>query len=92
MLLKDFGDDVTLANLLRVSFNNSFKDVFPQLPVIAMIFEDEFVLIISEVFVKKFKVFFTLICLLLFFDLLILFTIAKHAPLLKASFTNLFPS
>ena len=36
-------------------------------------------------------VFFTLICLDTFLNLLNLLTIAKDAPLLKASFTNKFP-
>ena len=57
-----------------------------------MIFEEKFLLTISEVFVKNFNVSSTLIFLLFFFDLIILLTIAKLAPLEKASFTNLLPS
>ena len=56
----DIGD-MHLIHLLRVFFNISFNEVFPQLPVIAIILEEEFCRIISEVFVKKFKLFFTLI-------------------------------
>ena len=45
----------------------------------------------EDIFVKNFKVFFTLICLEGFLNLFTLLTIAKDAPLLKASFTNKFP-
>ena len=41
--------------------------------------------------VKNFKVFFILICLEIFFNLFILLTTAKDAPLIKASFINKFP-
>ena len=61
LLLKDFGEDDVVPNSLRVFFNISFKEVFPQLPVIAIIFGEEFCRIISEIFVKKFKLFFTFI-------------------------------
>ena len=81
-----------MPKLFRVIFNSSFKEVFPQLPVIAITLEEEFVLIILDILVNKSKEFFTFICLLKFFLLLILFTIAKDAPLFKASFTNLLPS
>ncbi len=92
MLLKDLGEELTFPNLLKVFVKSSFREVFPQLPVIAIILDKEFCLIISEVFVRKASVFSTFICLFLFLDLSILFTTAKDAPLLKASPINLFPS
>ena len=64
---------------------NSFKDVFPQLPVIAIILANEFSLTLLEVFVKKLKVLLTLICLDFFSDLLILFTIYVIFQLDKAT-------
>ena len=87
-MLKDLGENDVLENLFKVLLISSFKDVFPQLPVIAIIFPNEFFLTIAEVFVKKFKLLATLICFELFIDLLILFTIANEAPFLKASFTS----
>ena len=44
-----------MPKLFRVIFNSSFKEVFPQLPVIAIIFEEEFVLIILDILVNKSK-------------------------------------
>ena len=85
LLLNDFGEYVTLQIFLRVLPINSFKEVLPQLPVIAMILLDVFSLIIEEALVKNFREFFTLICLGLLLNLL---TTAKDAPLLKASFVN----
>jgi len=80
-----------LLIFLRVFPINSFNEVFPQLPVIAIILLKEFSRIIEDVSVKNFKVFPTLICLEIFFGLFSLLTIAKDAPLLKASLTNKFP-
>ena len=60
---------------------SSFKEVFPQLPVIAIILLKEFSLRIAEASVKYFKVFLTLICLDIFFCLSNLLTIANDAPL-----------
>ena len=76
---------------LRVLAINSFNEVFPQLPVIAIILLEEFSLKIKDAFVKNFRVSFTLICLEIFSNLSILLTIAKEAPLLNASFINKFP-
>ena len=87
-LLNDFIEKVVLLIFLSVFPTNSFKEVFPQLPVIAMILLVLLSLNNEEAFVKNFKVFFTLICLGVFFKLS---TIAKDAPLLKASCTNKFP-
>jgi len=70
---------------------NSFNEVFPQLPVIAMILLSEFSLTTEDVSVKNFKLSFTLICLEKFFNLSMVLTTAKEAPLLNASFTNKFP-
>ena len=78
-----------LLIFLRVFPTNSFKEVFPQLPVIAIILLDVFSLNNEEDFVKNLKVSFTLICFGFFLNLL---TTAKDAPLLKASFTNKLPS
>ena len=64
----------------------------PQLPVIAIIFDNELSLIFSEIFVKDFKLSLTNNCLDKFADLLILLTTAKDAPLLKDSFIKVFPS
>ena len=86
MLLNDLDEYVARQNLLRVPPISSFKDVFPQLPVIAIILPNEFSLTILEVFVKKFRVLLTLICLDFFSDLLILFTIANDDFFLKAYF------
>ena len=61
LLLNDFGEDEVAPNLLSVFFKISFKEVFPQLPVIAIIFGEEFCRIISAIFVKKFKLFLTFI-------------------------------
>ena len=70
----------------------SFRVVFPQLPVIAIIFAFEFCRKILEQLVKKLSGFLTLNC----FDngsfLLILLTIDKEDFFLIASDTNLFPS
>jgi len=65
--------------------NSSFKEVFPQLPVIAIILPLKFSLTIFEDLVKNSNVLETLICLFFLFRFLILFTIARDAPFLKAS-------
>ena len=85
-MLYDFGEYVARQTLLRVFPINSFKEVFPQLPVIAIILPDEFSLTLIEVFVRKFKLLGTLICFDIFSDFLNLFITAKDAPLSKASF------
>ena len=41
-MLKDLGENDVLENLFKVLLISSFKDVFPQLPVIAIIFPNEF--------------------------------------------------
>ena len=56
---------LTFENLFKQHPNNSFKVVFPQLPVIAIIFVFMLRLKIFEVPVKKSRVFLTLICLLI---------------------------
>jgi len=58
----------------------------------AIILPGELSLTIEEHFVKKFKLFLTIICLDFFSNLLILFTTANDEPFLKASFKNKFPS
>ena len=91
LLLKDLGEKVVLDIFFNVSPIISFKVVFPQLPVIDIIFAFVLFLKIDEHLVKKLRVLFTLIC----FDdelfLFILFTIAKLDFFLNASETNLFP-
>ena len=47
---------------------NSLSEVFPQLPVIDIILLDRFSLRIDEASVKNFKVSFTTITFLIFFD------------------------
>ena len=64
----------------------------PQLPVIAIIFVSILFLKVFEISVKNFKVFFTLICRLLFNLFWILFTTANDAFLLNACETYLLPS
>ena len=85
LLLKDFGEKVAELNLFKVSLNNSFNEVFPQLPVIATIFPLKFCLTLFDDLVKNFSVFGTLTCLFFLTEFLILFTNATDAPLLKAS-------
>ena len=85
MLLNDFGEKVAELYLFIVFPNNSFREVLPQLPVIAMILPSKFSLTIFEDLVKNSSVSETLICLFFLFEFLILFTIAIEAPFLKAS-------
>ena len=92
MLLYDFGDVLALDIFFNELPNNSFKVVFPQLPVIAMIFVFIFCLYILELFVKNFKESLTLIWRLILLFLSILLTTAIDTFLLKASLINLFPS
>ena len=87
MLLKDFGEKVAELYWFIVFPNNSFREVLPQLPVIAMILPSKFSLTIFEDLVKNSSVSETLICLFFLFEFLILFTIAIEAPFLKASST-----
>ena len=91
MLLKDFGEHVTLLIFFKHLVINSFNEVFPQLPVIAIILPKLFSLKIEDDFVKNFKVSSTLNCLEILFNLFILLTIASDAPFLKASLTKRFP-
>ena len=79
------------AILFKQNDSKSFKEVFPELPVIDINFALETFLTSLDAFVKIFNVFF----ILTFFDLLNvpnLFTIAKEAPFLIASFAKLLPS
>ena len=75
-----------LGSSAGMGIEKSFKEVFPQLPVIAIILPDEFSLTLLEVFVKKLRLLGTLICFDIFSDFLTLFITAKDAPLSKASF------
>ena len=82
--MKDLVDFVVGANLFKQNDRRSFKEVFPELPVIDIIFALEIFRTSLDAFVKTLKVLFILI----FFDLLNfpnLFTIAKEAPFLIAS-------
>ena len=70
--------------MFKENDNNSFNEVFPELPVIEINFAFEIFLTSLDALVKTLNVFFIFI----FFDLFIypdLFTIAKEAPLLIAS-------
>ena len=87
LLLKDFGEKVAELYWFIVFPNNSFREVLPQLPVIAMILPSKFSLTIFEDLVKNSSVSKTLICLFFLFNLLILLTTAIEAPFLKASST-----
>ena len=72
------------ANLFKQNDSKSFKEVFPELPVIDINFALEIFRTSLDAFVKTLKVLFVLT----FFDLLNfpdLFTIAKEAPFLIAS-------
>ena len=72
--------------------NNSFNVVFPQLPVIAIIFVFIFSLYNSELFVKNFRGSLILIWREIFIFFSILLTTAIDAFFLKASLINLLPS
>ena len=85
-MLCDLEEYVTRQTLLRAFPINSFKEVFPQLPVIAKILPDEYSHTILQDYDKKFKLLGTLICFDIFSDFLTLFITAKDAPLSKASF------
>ena len=61
LLLYDFGEIPTLEILLNTLPNNSLSVVFPQLPVIAIIFVSTPFLKTFETSVKNFNVFLTLI-------------------------------
>ena len=72
------------ANLFKQNESKSFKEVFPELPVMDINFALEIFRTSLDAFVKTLKVLFVFI----FFDLLNfpnLFTIAKEAPFLIAS-------
>ncbi len=74
------------ANLFKQNESKSFKEVFPELPVMDINFALEIFRTSLDAFVKTLKVLFVFI----FFDLLNfpnLFTIAKEAPFLIASST-----
>ena len=91
-MLYDLGEIPTFETCFNEFPNNSFKVVFPQLPVIAIIFVFKFCLYIFELFVKNSKVSLTLTWYFLLLFLLIIFTIAIDAFFLKASLINLLPS
>ena len=78
------GEIPTFDIFLNELPNNSFKVVFPQLPVIAIIFVSIFCLTILELSVRNFKESLTLICRPILLFLFILFTIANDAFFLKA--------
>ena len=83
LLLYDFGEMLTLDILLNEFPNNSLRVVFPELPVIAIIFVSIFFLNILELSVKNFRESFILTCREILF-LLGLFTIANDAFFFKA--------
>ena len=92
MLLNDFGEYVVFEIFERVRPIISFKVVFPQLPVIEIIFASIFSLNSEEHLLKKSRVLSTLICLESEYFLFNRFTIAKLDFFLKTSDKNLFPS
>jgi len=55
LLLYDFGEILTFEIFLNEFPNNSLRVVFPQLPVIAIMFVFIFFLKIFELFVKNFN-------------------------------------
>ena len=61
LLLYDFGEILTLEIFPNTLPNNSLRVVFPQLPVIAIIFVSIFCLNIFEISVINFNVFLTFI-------------------------------
>mgnify|MGYP003316515803 CR=1 FL=1 len=84
MLLKELFDFVVGANLFKQNANKSFKDVFPELPVIEINFAFEIFLTSLDALIKTLSVLFILIFFNLF-NFPNLFTIAKEAPFLIAS-------
>ena len=88
-MLNDFGEYVVLQILFKDFPINSLSEVFPLLPVIAIILLSLFSLKIEDASVKNFKVSLVLICFLSFLNLSVT---ASEAPFLKASLINKFPS
>ena len=78
--------------MLSVLARSSFNEVFPQLPVIAITFAFEAILILVEILVKDFKLSLTNNCFDLLANRSILFTTANEAPFLNDSLTKRFPS
>ena len=66
-LLNDFGEEYVFPYSFRRSLNKFLRDVFPALPVIAMIFAIEFSLFSLAKLFKNEIVFFTFIILSIFF-------------------------
>ena len=87
LLLKDFGENDVLEIFFKTKLIISFKVVFPQLPVIDIIFASMFFLKIDEHVVKNLRVFLTLICLKSEWFLLNRFTTTKLDFFLIASDT-----
>ena len=83
MLLKEFLENAVGDNLFKENANNSFKDVFPELPVIEINFAEDIFLITFAESVRTFKVFLTFI-FFLFFDFILL-TTQNAAPFFIAS-------
>ena len=77
--------------MLKLCPINSFSEVLPELPVIAIVFILDVFLTIAEHLVSKFNEFFTLILFLFIFPNF-LSIIAIFAPLFNASSANLLPS
>ena len=78
-----------MPNFFNNSLNKFFKDVFPALPVIAIIFAEEFSRLIFAKYFKKEIEFFILITLFRYW--LAESVTTQLAPFLKATFMNLFP-
>ena len=76
--------------MLKAKANNSFKEVFPELPVIEIIFEFVTFLSFVAALVSIFRELLTLIFLI--FPFLFEFITQKAAPFLIASSENLLPS
>ena len=83
---------VVLDTLFKVLPNNSFREVFPQLPVMAIIFVEIFFLKIFAVSVSKPRGFIELACFFAGSFFWILLTTVTDAFFLIACLTNLFPS
>ena len=90
-LLKDFEEEQVFPKFCSKSLIKFFKDVFPALPVTAIIFAKESSLLSFAKLFKNELEFLTFIIFLLFF-FETLEEIIHPAPFLNATFINLFPS
>ena len=90
-LLKDFDEEQVFPKFCNKSLIRFFKDVFPALPVTAIIFAKESALLNFAKLFKNEIEFLTVIIFLSFF-FKILDEIIQPAPFFNAVFTNLLPS